>query len=374
MANMNYAKMIQRIAMSNINEGYDVGDRTLFGFSVDSSFFEEPYELETIVQVDVFDKEDNPAIYLLPYYWTDKKNGICDHDDLCFSELSEDEKRRLYETFKNTFEPMSTPQTTPIHLSSFLKKGMSLEEKVKLINAWEEDRGSDGEWVYDLDDDEDSMAWIGLYGVPALYECRAIGRYWMGGWQFKFKDKNTEGNLNECWNVSNESADNTLSDCNILSDIYDRYTEYLERNKKYQSNEKTIEWVTEIYKGLIDFRGFAIAKGDIAYCQYAWITKSNDGAYEDYAVGFNSKEECYTSMRNAVLEKMKWNTEYADVIDGQGEEGSYSIGYEVHFNPNSIEHISYSGRYIALIVRCNADGDLEPNAWNNLDTLLKITK
>ena len=48
-------------------------------------------------------------------------------------------------------------------------------------------------------------------------------------------------------------------------------------------------------------------------------------------------------MRNAVLEKMKWNTEYdedfADIMaDGY-------IGYEVKFSRNKIIHESYSGIY-----------------------------
>ena len=48
-------------------------------------------------------------------------------------------------------------------------------------------------------------------------------------------------------------------------------------------------------------------------------------------------------MRNAALEKMKWNTEYdadfADIIDD-----GY-IGYEVKFSRNKIIHESYSGVY-----------------------------
>lgn len=48
-------------------------------------------------------------------------------------------------------------------------------------------------------------------------------------------------------------------------------------------------------------------------------------------------------MRNAALEKMKWNTEYdadfADIIDD-----GY-IGYEVKFRRNKIIHESYSGVY-----------------------------
>ena len=78
--------------------------------------------------------------------------------------------------------------------------------------------------------------------------------------------------------------------------------------------------------------------------KYKWVAASNDGAFEDESrQEFTSKRECYNDMRNAALEKMKWNTEYdadfADII-----EDGY-IGYEVKFSRNKIIHESYSGVY-----------------------------
>ena len=78
--------------------------------------------------------------------------------------------------------------------------------------------------------------------------------------------------------------------------------------------------------------------------KYKWIAESNDKSFEDESrQEFLSKEECYNDMRNAALEKMKWNTEYdadfADIIDD-----GY-IGYEVKFSRNQIIHESYSGVY-----------------------------
>ena len=78
--------------------------------------------------------------------------------------------------------------------------------------------------------------------------------------------------------------------------------------------------------------------------KYKWFAESNDGAFQDESSReFTSKRECYNDMRNAVLEKMKWNTEYdadfADIIDD-----GY-IGYEVKFSRNKIIHESYSGVY-----------------------------
>lgn len=78
--------------------------------------------------------------------------------------------------------------------------------------------------------------------------------------------------------------------------------------------------------------------------KYKWIASSDDGCFEDESrQEFTSKRECYNDMRNAALEKMKWNTQYdndfADLIDD-----GY-IGYEVRFSRNQIIHASYSGVY-----------------------------
>ena len=78
--------------------------------------------------------------------------------------------------------------------------------------------------------------------------------------------------------------------------------------------------------------------------KYKWFAESNDGAFQDESSReFTSKIECYNDMRNAVLEKMKWNTEYdADFADIMAD--GY-IGYEVKFSRNKIIHESYSGIY-----------------------------
>lgn len=76
--------------------------------------------------------------------------------------------------------------------------------------------------------------------------------------------------------------------------------------------------------------------------QYKWIATCSDGAYEAESNKiFDTKEECYNDMRNAVLEKMKWNTDYAEDYEGDEQE----IRYHVTFNRNTIVHASYSGIY-----------------------------
>jgi hypothetical protein len=84
--------------------------------------------------------------------------------------------------------------------------------------------------------------------------------------------------------------------------------------------------------------------------KYKWIAKSNDGVFEDEStLVFDNPKECYNDMRNAVLEKMKWNTEWEDVDD-------VTIGYEVHFSRNKINHESYSGLYTYEMVEvCNIE-------------------
>ena len=82
-------------------------------------------------------------------------------------------------------------------------------------------------------------------------------------------------------------------------------------------------------------------------CKYKWVAYSNDGSYEDFSRGsFDNKRDCYNDMRNAVLKKMKWNTEYDE--DFTREEDA--VGYKVLFKQNMIIHTSFSGTYVYKIV------------------------
>ena len=82
---------------------------------------------------------------------------------------------------------------------------------------------------------------------------------------------------------------------------------------------------------------------------FYWKAKCLDGAYEDESTKeFDTKAEAYFDMRNAVLEKMKWNTEY----DEDFEDDKDVIDYDVHFefSKGEITHQSYSGIYIYEIL------------------------
>lgn len=79
--------------------------------------------------------------------------------------------------------------------------------------------------------------------------------------------------------------------------------------------------------------------------KYKWFAECSDGAFEDESrKSFDTKQECYNDMRNAALEKMKWNTEFVDFDDLDLDNGDY-IGYEVKFTRDKIIHTSYSGIY-----------------------------
>lgn len=91
--------------------------------------------------------------------------------------------------------------------------------------------------------------------------------------------------------------------------------------------------------------------------KYKWIAKSNDGAFEDESALFETEKECYNDMRNAVFEKMKWNTEYdEDFCDIPEDE---YIRYAVKFNQRKITHDSYSGLYTYEIVKIDEMRTLE---------------
>ena len=86
--------------------------------------------------------------------------------------------------------------------------------------------------------------------------------------------------------------------------------------------------------------------------KYKWVAFCHDWAYEDASnTTFDNEKDCYNDMRNAVLEKMKWNTniEDGDFADCQNDYTD-GISYEVHFAKKMIVHKSYSGTYVYLTI------------------------
>lgn len=88
--------------------------------------------------------------------------------------------------------------------------------------------------------------------------------------------------------------------------------------------------------------------------KFKWVAFSHDSAYEaDSEHRFTTKGECYNDMRNAVLEKMKWNTEFDEDLPDETD----AVSYKVWFEQGMIVHQSYSGTYVFLIVNEDEDPD-----------------
>lgn len=85
--------------------------------------------------------------------------------------------------------------------------------------------------------------------------------------------------------------------------------------------------------------------------KYKWIVSSDDDCFiEESKTLFRCEKEAYDDMRNAALEKMKWNTEYGDIPQNHDLDEDY-IGYSVKFFKDKIIHESYSGIYTYNIVK-----------------------
>lgn len=97
---------------------------------------------------------------------------------------------------------------------------------------------------------------------------------------------------------------------------------------------------------------------EIGKVKYKWVADCSDGSFNDESKElYQTKEECYCYMRDAALEKMKWNTEYLHDFDNEED----SIGYKVSFSQNEIVHTSYSGTYIYKIIEVTAMEELQLN-------------
>ena len=81
--------------------------------------------------------------------------------------------------------------------------------------------------------------------------------------------------------------------------------------------------------------------------KFGWVASSNDGWDDKSDKMFDTEKDAYNDMRNAVLEKMKWNTEHDEEVSEYGE-----VTYEVSFKPTEIVHKSFSGIYTYSIVKC----------------------
>jgi len=105
--------------------------------------------------------------------------------------------------------------------------------------------------------------------------------------------------------------------------------------------------------------------------KYTWTAASDDKSWNDKATRlFDTQEDCYADMMDHAVNKMKWNVDWQDVVEGQNliengglkktnEVGKYAgyIGYDVKFMPHKIVHTSYSGTYTYEIVTVADEGE-----------------
>lgn len=117
----------------------------------------------------------------------------------------------------------------------------------------------------------------------------------------------------------------------ITDDTYEFCKQFLNKNEWNQLAGEVSDYVENI----------------VGPVKYKWVAFSNDGAYEVSSdATYASKKECYDDMRNAVLGKMKWNTEYDEDFDYDED----AVNYEVRFTKEMIIHESFSGIYVYKIV------------------------
>jgi len=218
-------------------------------------------------------------------------------------------------------------------LKDFVKKGITFEEKIQIIEAYEEDRGSSGEFVYDLDLQSDAWAWVELYGIKNLYACRKLTRFWLGGYNFKCGE---EGNKPSAFGLHANNIDYHLD--HFIDEIEDII------------ECRDIKDLNGCYYNLVDFQSYFNSKKPV---KYKWVAFSDDHSFEDDSLGtFDNVVDCYNNMREFAIAKMKWNTEYDDIdVD--------FIKYDVEFYKDRIIHKSYSGTYMYKIVDADTIIDAE---------------
>lgn len=204
----------------------------------------------------------------------------------------------------------------------------------RLWNTWEEDRGADGEWVFDLHNIDDFRIMVDLYGLDNAVDMYNKGRFWMAGWQFSYNGKNVSNTSRvSAWNVT---YDNTINSHDLACYIAERWETL--RNEGW-----SVKSFGELYSDL-DIRKFMGIKRE-----FNWVCSSDDGAYFKYSPeSFDNERDCYNAMRSEALEKVKWNTQFDEDFNDMGE--GDSIGYSMSFSPKMITHFSYSGHYTYLMV------------------------
>ena len=118
---------------------------------------------------------------------------------------------------------------------------------------------------------------------------------------------------------------------------------------KYESNGSAYDERINIFT-FYDLGCIASVIKNHPLITFKWVADSDDGCFHDESKkSFETEAEAYKDMRNAALEKIKWNTEYDE--DYLGDEYDGNIEYKINFSRNKIIHESYSGIYTYQLVK-----------------------
>lgn len=215
---------------------------------------------------------------------------------------------------------IQTKVTRGISLFDCAKGMMSLAEMISIVTAWEDWRGADGyEFIADLEASEDYEDFKGLYGSVTANRCRAIGRYWMCGYNFYANEDDKDSfNSNKIWNITDDNINGLLKDA--LDDMEDRAMVFI-GERSLEDAKTNIEQLNEAFDYLVDFNMFADYNG----IQYAKDDEFDNEELDDYIYEslnkFNGLHgEQIRTLTDAIFEDVK-----NEIFEIGGEDGNYNV-------------------------------------------------
>lgn len=195
-------------------------------------------------------------------------------------------------------------------------------------------------WVFELDGYGGGIGGV-LYKIPWETSNDIELKYWQDV-AFEKIDEAIGSNYTEDnteWDIAKLLAFNGTStyEKSLMSEIYNY------RNKFDKFIDAKVEKIYSVYQECIDDfnKKYALNK------KYYWelVCEGYTSKNECY---YDTKEECYNAMRNAVNEKVLWNIEYTDF-----EEDAEEIDISINASRDKIEVKSYSGTYTWTIKEVN---------------------
>lgn len=147
------------------------------------------------------------------------------------------------------------------HLTSeFIKWNSNKMPKLMIVATlweyWEEDRCSEGEYVYDTTDREDFSSLVEIYGVENAIEMHNLGRFWLAGWQMSYKGCNIDASHGTAQLITENSLE-------VLYGIEERY-------EACKDQGISTEAISANYGNFIDFEAWENANTRIEKYGFEW--------------------------------------------------------------------------------------------------------